>query len=124
MTAETLAPPVAAATILNVFLFALAWRATQEEKRRGEAPWSLTIGLLAYAVSLCAYGYSALGRPLAGAVDYFAVTLIGEALGASVVYALLHAFVLTRSQPIKNRAFPMILAVLMLGAMFASLVSG
>jgi hypothetical protein len=68
LTLTTLYPPIAAATILNVFLFALAWKGTQIEKREGESPWSLVLGMLAYLGALAAFIYFSLHRPLAGAL--------------------------------------------------------
>ena len=119
MTLTTLYPPIAAATILNVFLFALAWKGTQIEKREGEPPWSLVLGMLAYLGALAAFIYFSRHRPLAGGFDLFMVALGAQAMGGAIVYALLHAFIFSRGQRKADRAFAMVAAVFLAGIMVA-----
>lgn len=45
MTLAALLPPVATATVLNCFLFALAWRGDRTELRTGRTPWPLVLGI-------------------------------------------------------------------------------
>ncbi|MCJ2016859.1 hypothetical protein MKK84_05355 [Methylobacterium sp. E-065] len=51
LTLAKLIGPIAAATILNVFLFAGAWRGHQTEMRIGKDPWWLGAGAVAYVFS-------------------------------------------------------------------------
>ena len=65
MTLGTLFPPIALATVVNVFLIAWAWRATQVEKARdGKTPWYLVAGLIGYWGLLALFAYGSKGRGL------------------------------------------------------------
>lgn len=109
MTLGTLLPPITAATILNIFVFAGAWRSTQVEKRTGKAPWYLAVGITVYGLSNFAFLYFSKTRPLASAADIFGAALGAEALGVLIVYALVKGFIATRADTLRERA-PMILA--------------
>ncbi|KQP81130.1 hypothetical protein ASF60_22445 [Methylobacterium sp. Leaf113] len=113
---------MAAATILNVFLFALAWKGTQIEKRDGEPPWSLVLGLLAYLGALGAFVYFSLNRPLVSGFDVFMVAFGAQAMGGAIVHALLHAFIFSRGQRKADRAFAFVGALFLAGIMVAGVL--
>jgi hypothetical protein len=119
VTFATLYPPISAATIVSVLLFALAWKATQIEKRQGEAPWYLSAGLVAYVGAIGLFLYFSLSRPLAGYFDVFATALAAEGMAVVIVYGLLNAFVFLCGRPLQERAFPVAAAVFLLALMFA-----
>ena len=119
VTFATLYPPITAATIVSVFLFALAWKATQVEKRQGEAPWYLSAGLVAYVGALGLFLYFSLNRPLAGYFDIFATALAAEGTATVIVYGLLNAFVFLRGRSLRERAIPVAISTFLLVLMFA-----
>ena len=121
LTLGTLLPPIAAATVVNVFLFAGAWRVNQAEERQGKDPWPFVVGLLAYVGCLTWLFYGRWKAPLAGWLDLFGATLISEAMGGLVVSAILHAFIFSRGQPTQNRVFAVIASALLLYVAFAGI---
>lgn len=114
--------PIAAATVLNAFLFAGAWRGHQVERQTGRDPWWSAVGLALYLAALGGFIYAYRGRHAADFFDIFLVTIAGQACGVVIVYSLLHAFVFTRGKPLKDRAFAMVaslwLLVVMVGSTF------
>lgn len=119
MTAATLAPPIAVATILNVFLFAAAWRGTQIERATGKDPWWLGLGIFLYAVLIGSYMYFTRGQPLTGYLDYFLAAIVGQSVGGVAVYSILNALYFSRGQPRANRASVFLFAAFITGLMFA-----
>lgn len=124
MTTAALLSPIAAATVLNCFLFALAWRGDRTELRTGKTPWPLVLGIITYCAAVGGFLYFSGGAPLLTGFDRFMAALAGEALGALIMYALLYAFVHSRGQPWRDRAFPILGAVFLSGVMFAALFQG
>jgi hypothetical protein len=121
ITLTTLYPPIAAATIINVFLFALMWRGSQIEKRTGKPPWPMILGLLAYGGSLACFFYVRNSHPLQDWPDLFGAALIGEAMGVVVTFGILNAFIFSRGQKKAERAAAFAGAVFLTGLMFAGL---
>lgn len=121
MLLSALIPPIAAATIVNVFLFAASWRAHQVELRTGKTPWPLQIGFIAYALCLGGFVYLTGDTPLRGGFSLLMAALAAQAGGGVIVYALLHAFLFSRGQRRRERAFAMGLALMLTGGMFAAL---
>lgn len=120
MTLGTLLPPIAIATVLNAFLFAGAWRATQTEKRTGQAPWYLTLGLAVYAAALGGFAYLSRGRTLSAGFDLFAAAMAGEAFGIVIVWALLNGFMFSRGYPKRQRFLAIGMALALLAGMTAA----
>lgn len=110
----TLYPPIAAATVVNVLLFAAAWHGSQIEKRRGKTPWQLAVDIVTYAGSLVLFLFVKDKAPLFDWLDLFGAVLIGEAMGGLVVYAILHAFIFSCGQPTQNRVFAVLASGLLL----------
>ncbi|MCJ2063237.1 hypothetical protein MKK63_11000 [Methylobacterium sp. J-088] len=108
MTVSSLYPPIAAATIINVALFALAWRGHQAEARSGKAPWWLGFGAAAYAAFGALLVYLRRGQPIASSADLFGAAMVGEAMGALITYGLVYSFVLSKGRPWADRAIPMV----------------
>lgn len=115
--------PIAAATVLNAFLFAGAWRGHQVERQTGRDPWWSGAGLGLYIVTLGCILYAYKGQEAVNLFDIFLITIAGQAYGVIIVYAVLYAFVFTRGKPFKDRAFPMILSVGLLAAMIGATFS-
>lgn len=113
MTLTQLMPPIVAATVLNVFLFAAAWRADQIERATGREPRWLFPGLMLYGLPLLAGFYLIGDTPVATYPKIFFAAVASEALAACVVFAILNAFLFTRGQGVENRAGPIFLAALM-----------
>jgi hypothetical protein len=114
VTFDTLFAPIAAATILNVFLFAMAWRGHQIEGRDGKEPWQLVVGALAYLLALGGFLYLKIGQPLETPLDVFGTALAGEAMGAAIVFGLINAFIRLRGRPNRERIPAMIASVFLL----------
>lgn len=116
-----IAAPVTAATVVSVFLFAGVWRANQIERVSGNAPWQLTAGVVAYGGLLAAFLIMSRGRHLTSRLDLFAASLAAQAFAGIIVYCLVDAFILKRSQPWRGRAQSALvgigLSALVLGAM-------
>lgn len=121
MTVAALLPPIAAATILNCFLFALAWRSDRAERQTGKASWRLVLGAVAYCAIVGGFLYVNRSAVLVTGFDRFMVALAAEALGAAIVSALLQAFVQSRGRPWRERAFPIAASLMLAGGMFAAL---
>lgn len=87
VTLVTLYPPIAAATVVNAFLFAGAWRLHQRESQQGRPATALqALALIAYPAALGLFLYYRGSGSLTGWSDYFGAALIGEAMGAGIVY--------------------------------------
>ena len=118
--------PIAAATVLNVFLFAWMWRADKAEIRTGKIPWYLSAILISYFAFSGLFMYQSAKYPAGGFPSIFGIALIGEAMGAAITYGLIYAFVTSRGKPFKDRAFAMAaslgLLAVMIGATFSQAV--
>lgn len=121
MTPASLFAPIAAATVLNVFLFAGAWRADQIERATGKDHLLSTLGLIAYCVALAGFVYLKHNDGVSGGFDIFMSALAAEAGGAVVVYALLHGFFFSRGQSKGQRTFAISLALTLTAGMIAGL---
>lgn len=97
-------PPIVAATVLNIFLFAGAWKAGQVEKRTGAVPWYMYAGSVAYGLPLLVFLYYAQTRPLNSALDIFGVALVAEGMGAALVHGMVRELITAREQTWKERA--------------------
>lgn len=117
-----LLPPIALATIVNVFLFALAWKQHQAELRTGKYSWPLLVGTTLYGSSIGAFLYLRMDKPVGSHLDHFMMALVAEAMGALVTYGLLNALVLTKGKLIGDRVFYLVaslgLLALLIGAAF------
>ncbi len=122
MTATALLPPIAAATVLNCFLFALAWRGNQAEHRTGETSWLLGAIIMGYSLALGGFFYLHRDAPLLTGFERFMAAVAAECFGGLVVFALLHAFVQTRGQPWRDRAFPIFVSLMLTGGIIAALI--
>lgn len=122
MTPATLYPPIAAATIVNVSLFALMWRAQQRERREGRPSRGYLVGLLAYLTLVGGFFYLRADAPISGWHDAFGTAAFAEAFGAVIVYAAAHSIWISRDQPMRQRVFPMFLAIVLTVGMFAGLL--
>ncbi|WHQ70513.1 hypothetical protein [Methylorubrum extorquens] len=123
MPLTSLLPPIAAATVLNAFLFALAWRAAQKERGSGRQSWLLSSGLMLYGVlSLCGF-YIIREQSLESYTEVFFVAAVGEALGGGIAYAILDAFVFMRGQNIEHRVVPIFAAIFLTGILVAVALS-
>lgn len=107
--------PVAVATVLNVFVFALFWRWERTEVRTGTPPWPFWVALPLYLLPIGAFTYFTLGQPITTPSQVFAGAIGGEMFGGCLVYGLLNAFLWSRGQPIRERLFPMAIC----GGLFA-----
>jgi len=121
MNLATLLPPIVAATVLNIIVFALAWKGGQIERERGEAPWQLPVGMIAYGLPLLVFLYTSRSRPLTHGLDIFGAALGAEAMAAGIVYALAQGIGSAREQTCRER-LPMVavggfLLLLAVGAM-------
>lgn len=116
-------PAVAAATVATVLIVALLWRGHRTEKQRGKPTWQYEAGLLGYMAALGLFAYFRLNHASARGLDLFGTAMAGEGLGIVIVYALLHAFVLSRGQPWSERATSMFFAVLLTGGMLAAILA-
>ncbi len=104
MTLGALLIPITAATILNVFLFAGAWKAGQVERRTGVVPWYMIVGSTLYGVPLLAFLYWSRTRPLLTGWDIFGAALAAQIMGGAIVYLILQEVTAARSQTWKERA--------------------
>lgn len=118
--AQTLAP-IAASTILNVVFLGLAWRWTQREKRHGRTPWYLEAVVVAYMTAGGIILYLLNKRAIAGPAELFGAALIGEALGALVIFSVFHAVFRKDVQPTGQRVFEIGASLLMLTVIIGSL---
>lgn len=107
MNLATLLPPIVAATVLNIIVFALAWKGGQIERERGETPWQLTVGMIAYGLPLLVFLYTSRSRPLTHGLDLFGVALAAEAMGGLIVTCLVQGIGSARAQPWRER-LPMV----------------
>lgn len=103
MELTRLVAPVAAATVLNLFLFAMLWRAHQQERRDGKGPWYLFPGLMAYAIPSAAFLYFYLDKPVTTYGEIFMAAVVGEALGIACVWSILNAVYFQRGQATEHR---------------------
>jgi hypothetical protein len=120
LTLTQLNPPIVAATVLNVFLFAAAWRAGQIEGKAGHAPWWLFPGMVLYGLPLLVGLYLIGDTPVATYPKVFAAAAASEALAVGVVYAILNAFLFTRGQPVEHRAGPFVAATFFVALLIAT----
>lgn len=113
MPLTSLLPPIAAATVLNVFLFALAWRGHQAERRSGRFPRLVFVPLVAYGGAI-AIGLWLLGRSpaLTSYPEIFVAAAGSQMFGAGVVFAILNALFFTRGQAAEHRVGAIVGAVL------------
>ena len=116
-------PPIALATVVNVFLFAWAWQGHRAEKREGKPPKRYEAAVVAYLAAVGLFAYARLARPSGGWLDMLGVAFIAEAMGAGITFALFYAFLLTRGRAWRDRAFPMAAAVFFVGLMIAGLLA-
>ena len=123
LTLGTLIGPIAAATIVTAFWFAAMWRGHQLERNEGRLPWPYQIAFFGYMAVAGLILYLIRDRQLATGLDLFGAAIVAEGLGIVVVYALLHAFVLSRGRPWSERAFPIIAAVMLTGGMLAAVLT-
>lgn len=121
MTTETIFSPIAAATILNVFLFALMWRGYQIERQHGAPPWPMMAGLVAYCVCIGGFFYLKMDRPLTSPMEVFGIAMAAEAMGAVIVFGLVNAFVRLRNRPNRERIPAMLASVMLLVGIFVAL---
>lgn len=106
--------PVAAATVLNVFLFALVWRGHKIERASGTNPKLIFAGLLAYGAAVAVALWVLIRTPTLTSYGEIFVSAVGaEMAGGIIVFAILNALFFTRGQGAENRAGPLFLAVLM-----------
>jgi glucan phosphoethanolaminetransferase (alkaline phosphatase superfamily) len=96
LTITSLYPPIALATVINAFAFALMWRGHKAELRAGEPPGWFILFLLAYIGTLGAFAYFKRDAPLTSGRDYFMVAMIGEAFGILVTFGIIRALYYTR----------------------------
>lgn len=123
MPLTSLLPPIAAATVLNAFLFALAWRAVKRERDSGRQSSLLSFGLMIYGALSMGGLYIIRGQSLAAYTEVFFVAAVGEALGGGIVYATLSAFVFMRGQNIEHRVVPIFAAIFLIGILVAVALS-
>lgn len=115
--------PIAAATIVTVFWFALMWQGHRAEKLRGKPTWQYEAGLFGYMIALGIFAYLRLGQAGTGGLDLFGTALVGEGLGISIAYTLLHAFVQSRGRPWSERAFPVVASLFLVGVVFVAVIT-
>lgn len=116
-----LAGPIAAATAVNVVLLGLAWKATQVEKREGRPRWYWEAGLVAYIAACGLILYLLLHQIITHPVEVFAGALVGETLGAAMIWGLFHAIYRKDRQPTGQRIFEIGMSVFILAVIFGSL---
>ena len=124
VTLVTLYPPIAAATVVNAFLFAGMWRGYQAERQTGKSPWWLGFGLAGYAVMIGLFAYFLADKAITGWSTIFAAALAGEAVGVVVVYAILNALVFTRGRPRGERVSAFVQSGLALCFLIVGLFAG
>ena len=100
--------PVAVATVLNVFAFAMLWQDNRTEMQTGALPVRFWVVLLGYGVPLLIFALSMGGRPITTTMQIFGSVMVGETMGAVITYGLLNAFLWSRGQPMRARLAPMI----------------
>lgn len=105
MTVTQLYPAIALATMVNIFVFAWAWRGHKIEQQTGQPPCWMYVGGIAYGGGMAAFLYFRHNAPLSTYLDYVLVALIGEAMGALGVYGIVNFFYLSRGLNGAERAF-------------------
>ncbi|MCJ2101989.1 hypothetical protein [Methylobacterium sp. E-046] len=123
LTLAKLIGPIAAATIVTVFWFALMWRGHRTEKARGKPTWQYEVGLFGYIAAVTLFAYLRLGSASTSGLDLFGTALAAEGLGIGVAYTLLHAFVQSRGRPWSERAFPVVASLFLVGVVFATVLT-
>jgi len=123
MLLKQLIAPIAAATIVNVILFALAWRGHRQEKRQGKPPWPYEAGLVGYMLVAGAILYMTREGLLTSGLELFGAAMVSEGLGVGVTYTLVHAFILSRGRPWSERAFPIVASVFLTAGAFAAVLT-
>ena len=123
LTLVKLIGPITAATVVTVMIVALLWRGHRSEKQYGKPTWQHEAGFVAYMAAIGLFGYLRLDHASTGGLDLFGTAMAGEAFGIVIVYALLHAFVLSRGRPWSERAFPIFAAVMLTGGMLAAVLT-
>lgn len=91
--------------MINVFLFAFAWRGHKIEQETGNAPWWMYIGIIAYGVALLAFLYLTHKTPLITYLDHVMAAILGEAMGVAGVFGILNFFYLSRGRNWVERSF-------------------
>lgn len=99
-----------AATVVNVFGFAVLWRGHRIEKATGKDPWWMGAVILGYAVAIASFSYAYKGSPVMTGAELFMASLCGQAIGVAVVYAVTQALWPARNSPWTNRAAPLLVA--------------
>jgi hypothetical protein len=123
LTLGKLIGPIAAATILNVIMFALAWRGHRQEREQGKPPRLYEAGLVGYMIAAGLILYVLLEGLLTTGLELFGAALMSEGLGVVITYTFVHAFVLSRGRPWCKRAFPIAASVLLTAGAFAAVLT-
>ncbi|MGU3536822.1 hypothetical protein [Methylobacterium sp. A54F] len=81
-------------------------------------------GLPGYFAFAGLFLYTSGARPLADWLNLFAVALLGEGMGAVIVYSILIAALFTRDRPWRDRATPALIAAVLVVAMVVGAIKG
>jgi hypothetical protein len=96
MNVAELYPAIALATMINVFLFALAWRGHKIEQETGNAPWWMYVEIIAYGGAMLVFLYFKHKVPIVAYFDLVLTAMFGELMGVGGVYGILNFFYLSR----------------------------
>ena len=124
VTLVTLYPPIAAATVVNVFLFAGMWRGYQTERKTGKTSSWLALAFISYTAVIGIYAYLFADRAATDWPTVFAAAIVGEAAGGVVVCTTLNALVFTRGRPRGERVSAFIQSAVLTLIAFAGLFAG
>ncbi|WP_133123559.1 hypothetical protein [Methylobacterium frigidaeris] len=112
--------PIAAATVLNLFLFAWIWRADKIEIRGGNSPWWAGVIFLSYFAFIFLFAYYLSAYPARNLASIFWAALIAEAIGGAVTYGLVYSFIISRTKPFRDRIFAMVVSLAVLAAVIGA----
>lgn len=124
LTLGKLIGPIATATIVTAFWFAVMWRGHQMERGGGKLPRRYELAFFAYLAVIGLNLYALRSAKITTGLELFGAALVGEGMGIVVTFAVVQTFILSRGQPWRDRAFPVVatlfLVFLVGGAVFAS----
>lgn len=111
-----------AATVINVFCFAIMWRGHRIEMTTGKDPWWMGATLVVYALSVAAFLYIYRKTPITTGPELFMATLCGQAVGIFLTFAIAQAVWPTKNSIWPNRSVPAIAALILGGLIVVGLL--
>lgn len=119
MTLATLFPPVAAATVLNVFMFAFLWRSDQTERSGGKAAWYFYATWFFYLAPVVYVLWRLDHKPITEKWEVLGAITGAQMFAALVVYTLVNGLVTMRGTPWHQRGPAMGAALFFLAIVIA-----